>query len=172
MGRKPSEKTIRQYLDNQKFVEELEKWDRSKPMPDIIGKYIYDIIENLGRSGRFNGYTWLDSMKGDALIACIKGIKNFDINKSKNAFAYVTMICWHSFIERIKKENKLVAAKNEYINDACNMLYDTIDGDEISYNNINERAAMTNIIQYNHGTVHTTKEKKKTKKSGQIDGFI
>ena len=173
MGRKPSETTKQKYVDNQKFYEALQNWDRQGTMPDIIGKYIQDICKNLCKSGRFNGYTWLDSMYGDALIACFKGIRNFDCNKSNNPFGFITMIAFHSFQARIKKENKLVAAKNEYMNDLNNQLYDCMEGDEAAYDSINQEASLTNMLQYGHCTTHTKKAPKtKVKKTGAIDGFI
>ena len=52
------------------------------------------------------GNTYKDDMIGDAIENCIRYVKNFDIDKNRNAFGYVSTIAYYAFVRRIKKENK------------------------------------------------------------------
>ena len=87
---------------------------------DFIAKEIMKIIDNLGRSGNFNGYTWLSEMKGDALEACVKAVMKFNPEAKTrsgkpNGFGFLTQVSWFAFVNRIKKENKENAIKDSLI---------------------------------------------------------
>jgi hypothetical protein len=45
-------------------------------------------------------------MVSDAVLNCITYIGNFDPEKSKSPFGYLTQICWFSFVRIINKEKK------------------------------------------------------------------
>lgn len=81
---------------------------------DKLGKMIFNIATGLAKKGQFTGYTYKDEFISDAVLANAKYIKNFNPEKSTNAFAYVTQICYNAFINRINKEKK-----HSNIKDTC-----------------------------------------------------
>lgn len=104
------------YVDNKEFnakiteylilCEEKELAGEEIPsVPNYIGESFLKIAEGLGSTYRFSKYTYLDEMKGDAVIACLSKIRNYNFRKYENPFAYFTQICWFAFIGRINAED-------------------------------------------------------------------
>lgn len=114
----------RNYVDNQKLLNDLLEWKRKKisnpsePIPDYTARAIKNIAYNLGKKYNFKGYTYLEDMIGDAILTCCKYIGNFDPEaKTKsgkpNPFAYITMIISQSFVQRINTEHKQAYIKTK-----------------------------------------------------------
>ncbi|MBU0964686.1 sigma factor for late transcription, partial [Patescibacteria group bacterium] len=76
------------------------------------------IATNYANKGNFAGYTWKRDMINDAVYTCVRYAHNFDPNKQKvpNPFAYFTQICYHSFLNYIKKQNKFSKIKDTLYN--------------------------------------------------------
>ena len=98
-------------------------------MSDYIGECIYKIATRLSTRPNFINYTYRDEMICDAIENCIQYISNFNREKSNNAFAYITQICYYAFLRRIQKEKKQVFIKQEMTADVLANTFDTIDGD-------------------------------------------
>ena len=104
------------YVDNAELVKEIveyknqcskiEKGQRRPKMSEELGVMLLKIAQRLATSPKFKGYTFVDDMVGDAVENCIMYISNFDVEKSTNAFAYVTQISYFAFLRRIQKEDK------------------------------------------------------------------
>lgn len=105
------------YVNNTDLLNELilykvkvrEAQDKGLPRPGVnnyIGECIMLIASNLSNKGMFNGYSYKDEMVGEAIETVLKYIHNFDENKTKNPFAYITQITYNSFLSRLKKEKK------------------------------------------------------------------
>lgn len=105
------------YVDNQEFTKRISEFSKDKADDetitlrthrngDYIGKCIMDICTNLARLANFVGYTYKDEMISDGIENCVKACKNFDPDKSTNAFGYFTQIASWAFIRRIQKEKK------------------------------------------------------------------
>lgn len=113
-------KTIK--VDNERLFDELVKWksqmtDDYKPViPEYIGWAIMKIADGLSNRWNFSGYTetWKELMIGDGVELSVKYIHNFDTEKYKNPHAYITMICFNAFTQRIKKERRESATKYNY----------------------------------------------------------
>lgn len=80
-------------------------------MSDYIGECIYKIATRLSTRPNFINYTYRDEMICDAIENCIQYIGNFNREKSNNAFAYITQICYYAFLRRIQKEKKHLYVK-------------------------------------------------------------
>lgn len=61
------------------------------------------------------GNTYLDVMQSEAIINLVRGIHNFNINISPNAFSYASEIVRKSFIYVLDQEKKQASIKNEHI---------------------------------------------------------
>jgi hypothetical protein len=83
------------------------KAKQPKPkIPNIVGKQLYLIAENLSHKRNFNNYSFRDEMIGDAIENCIMYFDNFDPKKSKYPFTYFTKIIYYAFVRRIQREKK------------------------------------------------------------------
>lgn len=110
------------YINNRDLCEALTQYSQ-KYDPDNrpeVSNYIVQCIQlltnNYGKRFQFNRYSYLDEMKADALVDCLKYMHNFNPNKTNNAFAYLTQFIHNAFIRRIKKEQlqQYVKIKNVY----------------------------------------------------------
>lgn len=108
------------YLKNSDLVKEIIDFKKNNVASETLGRYLLLIATNLSTKGNFNGYTWRTDMVSEAVLTCIKYLKNFKPNKA-NAFAYVTQICRHSFIAYIKAERK-----HSEIKDRCYKCYNDL----------------------------------------------
>lgn len=91
-------------------------------VPDAVGSAILLIAENLAKKGNFSGYSFRDDMIGDGYENCVRYIHNFDPDKSKNPFSYITLIIHRAFVRRIQKEqthayirHKLVLSNSDVV---------------------------------------------------------
>ena len=111
-------------VDNERLYAELKAWkdsidvnaEKRPVIPNYVGWAIMKIAEGLSNRWNFNGYTdlWKEAMVGDGVELSIKYIHNFDTDKYKNPHAYITTICYHAFMQRIKKERRETATKYNY----------------------------------------------------------
>lgn len=92
------------YVSNKDILEHVHKWKETGKMPNELGEDFLIIATNLSNKSNFIGYTWKDDMIAEAVLTCVKYFRNFDPEKSKNPFAYITRICYNSFINSIKKQ--------------------------------------------------------------------
>ena len=138
-------------------------------MSNYIGECIYKIATRLSTRPNFINYTYRDEMICDAIENCIQYIKNFNIEKSNNAFAYITQICYYAFLRRIQKEKKQVFIKQQVISDITMETFETIDGDTTGMTNTNVEWMQDNM---NHVQYEPRKSKRKTKtKTKGLDKF-
>jgi hypothetical protein len=120
MAKVTAQKTKVNYIDNQKFLDELLTYlDACKlakadgredpPIPPYIGDCFLKIATNLARAPNFCNYSYKDEMIMDGVENCLMYFKNFDPSKSKNPpnpFGYFTQFVWYAFVRRIGKEKK------------------------------------------------------------------
>ena len=82
-------------------------------MSNYIGECIYKIATRLSTVFNFINYTFTrDEMICDAIENCIQYIGNFNVEKSNNAFAYITQICYYAFLEGYRKRRNKSSSNN------------------------------------------------------------
>jgi hypothetical protein len=141
MTTKKDPKKAEHYVNNKEFtaaaaefnglVREAKDAGNEPPrMTEYIGECIYKIATRLSTRPNFINYTYRDEMICDAIENCIQYIGNFNVEKSNNAFAYVTQICYYAFLRRIQKEKKQVYIKQKQIMESSITMdsFATIDG--------------------------------------------
>ena len=182
MTTKKDPKLAKHYVNNKDFtaavaeyVEQIKKAKAKEKTPpqmsEYIGECIYKIATRLSTRPNFINYTYRDEMICDAIENCIQYIGNFNIEKSNNAFAYITQICYYAFLRRIQKEKKQVYIKQQAI-DPTNVTmdaFDTIDGQhDPSLINTNVEWMQENMtrVEYN-----PRKSKKKVKEETNLEKF-
>ena len=115
--RKKSKPSDADYVDNQALYKSLieykdkckdaENAGRKKPkLPDYIGECILKIATRLSFRPNFMNYPYREEMVSDGVLNCITYIDNFDPKLSTSPFAYLSQICWFSFVRIINKEKK------------------------------------------------------------------
>jgi DNA-directed RNA polymerase specialized sigma subunit len=116
------------YVTNKELLPEVEayreSWDEEEKKgepSEELGRMILLIATRYAEKGNFANYTWKEDMIGDAVLTCIKYLKNFNSEKSKNPFAYITTICRHAFINHIKKQHK-----HSDIKDVCHKRHEIL----------------------------------------------
>lgn len=181
--RMTTKKQSEHYVNNKEFTQAVsefnesvrlaeEKGETPPRMTEYIGECIYKIATRLSTRPNFINYTYRDEMICDAIENCIQYIGNFNAEKSNNAFAYITQICYYAFLRRIQKEKKQVYIKQQAI-DATNITmdaYDTIDGvhnPEFTNTNIEWMQENMNRVAYE------PRKSKRTKKTStsSLDKF-
>jgi len=98
----------------------------------------------------------------DAIENCLQYINNFNPEKSNNAFAYITQICYYAFLRRIQKEKKQVFIKQKSIMESSLTMdsFTTIDGQyDPNFVNTNVEWLQEHM---NHVDYAPRKNKKKT----------
>jgi hypothetical protein len=105
----------------------------------------------------------------DAIENCIQYIGNFNREKSNNAFAYITQICYYAFLRRIQKEKKQVFIKQEMTADVTATTFDTIDGDTSGLINSNVEWMQDNMNRVEYEPRKSKRTKKTTEKG--LDKF-
>ena len=180
---KTEKKKPEHYVNNKDFtaavaeyviqINKAKEADKTPPrMSEYIGECVYKIATRLSTRPNFINYTYRDEMICDAIENCIQYLGNFNIEKSSNAFAYVTQICYYAFLRRIQKEKKQVFIKQKSImeSDVSLESFQTIDGQyDPALTNTNVEWLKENM---NHVNYEPRKSKKKTttkKKTGTLE---
>lgn len=114
------------YIDNEEFKKQiLDYYGTVKIIPkhhtDIkqishdLADAIQKIADRLAFRSNFMNYTYIEEMKGDAIIRMMHALimKKFDPEKG-NPFTYFTTIAYNAFRNRIKKEKRTRDALLEY----------------------------------------------------------
>ena len=141
MTTKKDPKTQAHYVNNKDFTAAVAEYveqiktakakEKTPPqMSEYIGECIYKIATRLSTRPNFINYTYRDEMICDAIENCIQYIGNVNVEKSNNAFAYITQICYYAFLRRIQKEKKQVYIKQTVTNESGITMdsFETIDG--------------------------------------------
>ena len=124
------------YVKNADLLRELIEYRNTGTVSEELGKMLLLIARNLSSKGNWNGYTWRQDMCAEATLTCVKYLKNFDAERSQNAFAYITQICNNSFKAYIKSERKHSEIKN-----SCYEGYDELIG-AVEYDIHSERRSI------------------------------
>ena len=109
------------YINNGDFTAAIVEWKKelqtnpSARMSEYIGMCFMKLVEGCSKKANFAGYTYLDEMKGEAILTCIKYAHNFDPAKSSNAFGYFTQSIHNAFIQVLNDEKKISDKKFRYI---------------------------------------------------------
>ena len=167
-----TKKQSEHYVNNKEFtaavaehnaaVKLAEEEGRTPPqMSNYIGECIYKIATRLSTRPNFINYTYRDEMICDAIENCIQYIGNFNVEKSNNAFAYITQICYYAFLRRIQKEKKQVFIKQQMTADITAQTFDTIDGDTTGMTNTNVEWMQENM----NPVEYEPRKSKRTKRS-------
>jgi len=126
------------YIRNKDLIPVLAEYKRTGIISNQLAEMFYLIARNLSNKSNWSGYSWKSDLVQEAVLTCVKYIKNFDIDKSQNPFAYITQICSNSFKQFVKKQKK-----HSEIKDTC---YKEVDRLEERVGTFNDRAIDYTIL--------------------------
>lgn len=91
--------------------------DKGKLTNDLV-YMIINFVDQYARSGNWAGYTYLEDMKGFALVHLCDVALKFEESKSTNAFAYFTQIVANKFIATLNLEKVQSKIKSTMMQEA------------------------------------------------------
>jgi len=100
---------ICEYLDACNVAEE--KGEEIPRIPEYLGKCFIDIANGYAKKPRFCMYAFVEDMKADAIINCVKYIRTFKPEKTKNPFSYFTAAAHNAFLQRVETERDSLCAR-------------------------------------------------------------
>lgn len=104
------------YVDPDELAEEIRKFQESEneQMSDELGMMLTNIARRYASLPNFSGYSYKEDFISDAIFRMIQQIHKIDLNHPKsNPFSYLTFICYHVYIARIKKEKRYTQTKED-----------------------------------------------------------
>lgn len=98
------------YITNDELIVEVTLFKENGKMSETLGKMLLTMATRYSSKSNFSGYTWRQDMISEAVCTCLRYLRNFNLEKSTNAFAYVTQIMKNAFklyIIEQKKHSKI-----------------------------------------------------------------
>ena len=149
MNNKHLYEVLKEYKEKVNYAKEHDL--KKPPLPPYAAEAIMLIAERLARKPGFSRYSYVEDMKGDGVLACVKYIDSFNPEKSQNPFSYITQIIHHAFINRLNLEQKqhyvkaLIAKNSGELHDdenfSADSLHDVISSFENKMEKRREKAA-------------------------------
>lgn len=104
------------YLNNANLLEEIAAskevqkkhpdWTPAECLTPKLVDMLMTLVTRYSSRANWRGYTYIDDMRGDALLSLMQNALKFDAEKSQNPFGYYTQIVTHSFLTALEKEKK------------------------------------------------------------------
>ena len=142
--RKPVE-----YINNKDLLRHLIEWkdeyNAAKAagtelprIPKYVGEGILLIAQRFATKGNFSGYSFKEDMIGDGYENCVRYLHNFNPEKSKNPFGYISLIIKNAFVRRIEREAQHSYIRHKLMVGASNMF----DADSVDPSDMNQLDSM------------------------------
>lgn len=88
---------------------------------NALSSALIKMVNRYGTKGNFSGYTYLDEMKGQALLQLSTVAIQFDESKGDNPFSYFTTTIHTSFLKILKSEKKQRNIRDEIMQQEAGM---------------------------------------------------
>lgn len=119
-------KKSKHYVNNKELFTEFVKWNEKLKIAQETGKEEPQLTNKMGiafmamanrYASKRNWYSiqFKDEMISEAILACVKSAKNFNIERTQNPFAYFTMVIHNAFLQKIAKEKKQLEIKKSSV---------------------------------------------------------
>lgn len=113
------------YIDPDDYTKKLSTLEKNKPVSEELGILFKTHVDRCASANCFKNYTYLDEMKGWALLTLVQYAHNFDPTKTHNkkgepfkskkpnGFAYCTTLIHRAFLQVMIREKKHSKLKNQ-----------------------------------------------------------
>jgi len=91
------------YLTNANLYAQVKLSKEQGRMSQELAKMFMLLVNNVGKHRYYSGFTYLDDMKGEALVTLCKMWDRFNLDYD-NPFAYYTQLIKNAFLAYNKKE--------------------------------------------------------------------
>jgi len=106
------------YISNKILVQELVRCKKNGVMSRELAEMFLLLVERFSRRGNFNQYSYIDDMRGKAMLDICQKWKQYDVTRANNnAFSYFTELVKNSFVYFITVEKKQTRARDEILID-------------------------------------------------------
>lgn len=145
-------------IDYKRQCREAEDQGLPRPIPsDYIGYAILRIARGVAQKHNFRGYTWLDDMIGDGVVAAVNAIPKYDPERETqsgqpNPYGFFTQIIYWAFQARIVSEQKQNETKMAYLREVSTQLH--IDGVDGVTHTINKEGIIEFLDAGKHDSKH------------------
>jgi DNA-directed RNA polymerase specialized sigma24 family protein len=165
------------------FEEELRRYYETDVISHKLGKIVLDMVDGLSHNPKFINYSWIDDMRGDALIKIMKALerKNYDFDAGFPPFAYFNTIAWRAFLTRMRIEKDKNDGDDSYKEFIFREFYSEIGGYDNSSEDSKKIENYVCFIEEKDTTDDEIKEilkrmynkkGRKNKKVAEIDEFV
>lgn len=96
----------RNYLNNHDMLIEVQLSKDKGQMTDTLCHMLMTLCERYSKKSNFANYSYIDDMRGYALLNICKIWSSFDAEKSNNPFSYYTQSIKNSFVQFLNQEKK------------------------------------------------------------------
>ncbi len=110
----------KKYINKKLFHLSIVEWiDKGRPdkIDDEIIENLFKLVDRIGTRRNFRNYVFLEDMKGEAIIHCIKALKHTYSKDKDNPYGYFTTCIHNAYVQYIKKEKDLADFKFHLIQD-------------------------------------------------------
>lgn len=94
------------YLNKRDMLRELENSKSQNKMTNELAKMLMLLCDRYAKKPSFANYTYVDDMKGYAIMMLVRTWTSFNAEKSDNPFAFFTQCIHHSFVQFLNQEKK------------------------------------------------------------------
>lgn len=111
----------RYYIDINEYTNEVINFKKTERASERLGELWKLHVDKCASSASFKNYTYLDEMKGEALLFLVKYSKSFnpdkqlESGKKPDAFKYCTTMIHRAFIQVIHKQKRHSELKDKFI---------------------------------------------------------
>lgn len=121
--KKDFNESITTWINENKNKKSRKDWSE---MPSFVAECFMKIAEHYALKGNWRGYTYIDEMKAEARLNCIKYAHNYNPERG-DAFSYFTQYVHNSFLQVLASEKKQASLKYHSINEESSYSLDKIN---------------------------------------------
>lgn len=92
------------YLSNKEMLAEVLYCQEQGIQTEKLGKMFMLMAKRYATKPNFSGYSYVDEMINNGIVACCAAVNKFKAEKSDNPFAYFTQCIHTAFIQILNKE--------------------------------------------------------------------
>ena len=115
----PNDALMEEIAKSKKILAERQAEDEETTPAECLTPRLVDmlmkIVHNYSPKNTWRNYTYIDDMRGDAILSLCQNALKFNPEKSNNPFGYYTQIVTRSFLTFLEKEKKIRRIRDDIL---------------------------------------------------------